>query len=351
MHSLMLKIISIVIVALALVSGLVWMDYQSYLESPLQIPEKGSRYELKSGMNLTRLVKQLTNEGVITKPRYVLWYARLTGKANHIQVGEYKLEPGDTPKIFIANLLSGKVIQYALTIVEGWNFRQLMDAIHHNTNLIHTLKGQTDKEIMKRLGYTDIHPEGRFLPDTYHFPKGLTDLEFLQRAYTAMESFLANEWDNRDVGLAINTPYETLTLASIVEKETGLASERGAIAGVFMRRLQKNMRLQTDPTVIYGMGKRYKGNIRRSDLERDTPYNTYRRRGLPPTPIAMPGRDAIHATLHPKEGDDLYFVSRGDGSHHFSSTLEEHNKAVIKYQLKGKKRPFSSFGNNNGNEK
>ena len=318
--------------------------------SSLNVSDKSFRYELKPGMNLTRLVKELSAQGVINKPRYILWYARLTGKANHIQVGEYELAEGDTARDFIETLLSGKVIQHSLTIVEGWNFKQLINAIHNHENLTHTLKNKSDKEIMTALGYPDMHPEGRFLPDTYHFPKGLSDVDFLKRAYLAMEQYLDQEWQNRAVGLAINTPYEALILASIVEKETGLASERKAIAGVFMRRLVKRMRLQTDPTVIYGMGERYKGNIRRSDLLRDTPYNTYRRSGLTPTPIAMPGRDAIHATLHPKEGDELYFVSRGDGSHHFSSTLEEHNKAVIKYQLKGKKRSFSSYKNDNEKE-
>lgn len=347
MRKLFFKTTAILILIGTLGTGWFWMDYQNYMASPLNIPENGFRYELKSGMNLTRLVKQLSEEGVILKPRYILWFARLTGKANHIQVGEYELNKGDTAKDFINKLLEGKVVQYALTIVEGWNFKQLMDAVHHHPSLSHTLKGKTDKEIMLAIGYPDMHPEGRFLPDTYHFPNALTDVEFLKRAYQSMEQYLNKEWQQREMGLAVKTPYEALILASIVEKETGLASEREAIAGVFMRRLFKGMRLQTDPTVIYGMGERYKGNIRRSDLKQDTPYNTYRRSGLTPTPIAMPGRDAIRATLHPKEGDELYFVSRGDGSHHFSSTLEEHNEAVIKYQLKGRKRSFSSYKNDN----
>jgi UPF0755 protein len=276
-----------------------------------------------------------------------MWAARWKEKAHHIAVGEYKISKHDTPTRFLDNLLQGKVIQYALTIIEGWNFKQLLQAIAEDPNLEHELTGKPYKEIMAMLGHEDQHPEGRFLPDTYYFPKGESDIDFLSRAYQAMQDFLSTEWQQRAVGLAIDSPYEALILASIVEKETGLASEREAIAGVFMRRLQKNMRLQTDPTVIYGMGDRYQGNIRRRDLERDTPYNTYRRRGLPPTPIAMPGRDAIRATLHPKEGDELYFVSRGDGSHYFSSTLEEHNQAVIKYQLNGQKRSFSSSNANN----
>ncbi|MEJ2142039.1 MAG: endolytic transglycosylase MltG [Gammaproteobacteria bacterium] len=345
MRSLVFKVVGVLIVAGIIALGWFWNDYQNFMTSPLNISEQGFRYELKPGMNLTKLVKELAAQGIIKKPRYILWYARLTGKANHIQVGEYELLKNDTPGDFIEKLLNGKVIQHVLTIVEGWNFKQMMDAVNNHESLSHTMKGKTGKEIMAALGYPDEHPEGRFLPDTYHFPRGLTDIEFLKRAYEAMDKYLASEWQNREVGLAVNTPYEALILASIVEKETGLASERRAIAGVFMRRLIKGMRLQTDPTVIYGMGERYKGNIRRRDLQQDTPYNTYRRSGLTPTPIAMPGRDAIHATLHPDESDALYFVSRGDGSHHFSSTLEEHNAAVIKYQLKGRKRPFSSFKN------
>jgi UPF0755 protein len=347
MRNLLFKLAGAIIVAGALGIGWVWMDYQAFMSTPLNVPEKGYRYEMKSGMNLTRLLKQLHNDGIISKPNYIQWYARLTGKANTVHVGEYELQAGDTPRDFINTLLSGKVVQYALTVVEGWNFKQLMDAINHNPHLEHKLTGKSNEQIMQLLGYPGEHPEGRFLPDTYNFPRGMSDTEFLQRAYKAMELFINREWPQRDTDLAINTPYEALILASIVEKETGLASEREAIAGVFMRRLVKRMRLQTDPTVIYGMGDQYKGNIRRRDLLQDTPYNTYRRHGLPPTPIAMPGREAILAALHPKEGDELYFVSRGDGSHYFSSTLEEHNKAVIKYQLNGKKRSFSSYPNNN----
>ncbi len=252
---------------------------------------------------------------------------------------------------FMDQILSGKVIQYSITIVEGWNIYQLLDVLKADPHIKQTLQGLSHKQIMQRIGYPEMHPEGRFYPDTYHFPKGLTDVEFLQRAYGAMQQKLAAEWEKRAVGLPYKTPYEALIMASIVEKETGLPSERQAIAGVFVRRLEKRMRLQTDPTVIYGLLPNFDGNIRRRDLRRDTPYNTYRRRGLPPTPIAMPGGDAIHAALHPADGDKLYFVSRGDGSHHFSATLEEHNRAVIKYQLKGRKRSFSSFDAKTGKSK
>jgi UPF0755 protein len=239
--------------------------------------------------------------------------------------------------------VEGKVIQYSITLVDGWTFAQALEVVQSNPYLVHRLEGLDADTIMARLGYAGQHPEGRFMPDTYFFPRGLTDIAFLQRAYQAMQSYLDTAWRSRDVGIPVHTPYEALILASIVEKETGLASERRAIAGVFSRRLIKHMRLQSDPTVIYGMGDSYKGNIRRRDLHSDNAYNTYQHAGLPPTPIALPSRDAIDAVLHPEEGDALYFVSRGDGSHKFSATLEEHNQAVIKYQLKGKIKPFSSF--------
>ena len=219
----------------------------------------------------------------------------------------------------------------------------MLDAINKHPQIKHTIGKLSKQEIMIKLELAGIHHEGQFLPDTYHFPKQLTDIEFLKRAHSSLQSVLNEEWANRATGLLYENSYEALIMASIVEKETGQASERKQIAGVFIRRLEKRMRLQSDPTVIYGMGDKYKGNIRKQDLLRDTPYNTYRRRGLPPTPIALPGRDAIHAALHPTEGNALYFVSRGDGRHQFSATLKEHNNAVIKYQLKGRARSFSSY--------
>lgn len=318
-------------------------DYLTVMNTPLIKTGEAVKYEVSAGSNLTRIVYDLKQQGYITKPRYLLLYAKLNGPANKISTGEYLLKPGVSAGDFLDQVLSGKVIQYAITIVEGWNIYQVLEIINQEPNLIHTLQGLSHKQIMAKIGYTGMHPEGRFYPDTYHFPKGLTDVQFLQRAYTAMQTRLAAEWAKRAVGLPYKTPDEALIMASIVEKETGQPTERQAIAGVFVRRLEKRMRLQTDPTVIYGLGPKFDGNIRRRDLKRDTPYNTYRRRGLPPTPIAMPGGEAIHAAMHPAAGGALYFVSRGDGSHYFSATLQEHNRAVIKYQLKGRKRSFSSF--------
>jgi len=337
-----IKLSTVLLLIAAVAVTWIWFDVNQYLDEPLPV-EQTQAYEIKPGANFVRVVNELKLAGLISQSRYLRWYGRLTGKARQIKAGEYEIPVGLTPRQLLDMMVIGKVRQYALTLVEGWNFRQVMDAVHSHPSLEHTLQGLNDTAIMTQLGHADEHPEGRFLPDTYHFPKGLSDVAFLQRAYDAMAQTLAQEWEERAAGLPLRSPYEALILASIVEKETGLASERQAIAGVFVRRLERGMRLQTDPTVIYGMGERYDGNIRRQDLLEDTPYNTYRRAGLPPTPIAMPGREALHATMHPDESQNIYFVSRGDGSHHFSATLEEHNNAVIKYQLKGRKKPFSSY--------
>ncbi|MCF6211173.1 MAG: endolytic transglycosylase MltG [Gammaproteobacteria bacterium] len=337
------KLFGGVILLASLTTAWVWMDYQSFTDETLDFGESGLRYELKSGMTLTRVAHDLQTRGIIDRPRYLVWLGQLEGKAKQIKAGEYRFDTGITPRRLLQQLVNGETLQYAITIVEGWNFRQLMDAVHSNEYLLHTLSDYSDAEIMQQLGYSGEHPEGRFLPDTYHFPRMTTDVVFLQRAYAAMQTLLGEEWPARSPDLAFDTSYKALILASIVEKETALPSERKQIAGVFNRRLKKRMRLQTDPTVIYGLGRSFDGNIRRRDLRRDTPYNTYLHKGLPPTPIAMPGRDAVIAALHPAEGGELYFVSRGDGSHQFSATLKEHNKAVVEYQLGGRAKPFSSL--------
>ena len=323
----------------------IWLlvDINNFRQSPLNIAEQGVRYEIKSGDTLTALARNLHQQNVLEKPRYLKLLAKVRGTANKIKIGEYLFEQGTTPEQLLKQIVKGATIQYSATIVEGLNFREMMAELRKNEYLEHTLKGQKPAAIMALIGKPGEHPEGRFLPDTYLFPRGTTDVDFLKRAYNAMENLLKEEWEKRQDGLPIKTPYEALILASIVEKETAVPSERNAIAGVFVRRLNKRMRLQTDPTVIYGMGEKFDGNIRKKDLLKDTPYNTYRRRGLPPTPIAMPGVDAIRAALNPADGDSLYFVARGDGSHEFSSTLDQHNNAVIKYQLKGRKRTFSSY--------
>lgn len=337
------KIIGLVVLLSSAYGGWIMMDYRSFVSEPIKFGKDGLLYEVKSGKTLTHVARDLQNRGFIKTGRYLVWLGKFSGTANDIKAGEYRFKDGITPERLLEQVVNGETLQYALTIVEGWSFRQLMDAVHSNEFLLHTLSDYSDAEIMEQIGHPGEHPEGRFLPDTYHFPRLTTDVDFLKRAYNAMKNLLDAEWPNRAIDVEFNTPYEALIMASIVEKETSLPSERKQIAGVFNRRLQKRMRLQTDPTVIYGLGRTFDGNIRRRDLRKDTPYNTYLRSGLPPTPIAMPGRDAIIAALNPQPGEDLYFVARGDGSHKFSATLEEHNAAVVEYQLGGKARPFSSL--------
>lgn len=320
----------------------IMMDYHAFVDEPLTFENKGINYQVSAGTTLTSIAKNLEQRGVIDNATYLLWLGRLSGTADTIKAGEYRFNDGITPQRLLQQMVNGEVVEYAITIVEGWSFRQLMDAVHSNEFLLHALSDYNDEQIMEKIGHSGEHPEGRFLPDTYHFPRLTTDVAFLQRAYNAMQVFAENNWSERRENVAVKTPYEATILASIVEKETALPSERKQIAGVFDRRLQKRMRLQTDPTVIYGLGRAFDGNLRRRDLRKDTPYNTYLRKGLPPTPIAMPGRAAILAVLNPDASDDLYFVSRGDGSHEFSATLEEHNSAVVEYQLNGQARPFSS---------
>ena len=330
------KLLGIVIISVSFTLAWLMLDIQQYAETPLNIPEGGIDYIVTPGTTLGNLAKDLEKKGYISSSIYLRIIARWTGQGKAIKAGEYHIQPGTNPSELLDQLVSGQVNTHNITLVEGWTFRQMLSSINSNHMLTHTLKGLSDAEIMSRLGHEGMHPEGRFLADTYNFPRGTTDLALLQRTYAAMETLLNREWEQRDPSLPFKDPYQALILASIVEKETALPEERREIAGVFVRRLQKNMRLQTDPTVIYGMGDAYQGNIRRKDLQTDTPYNTYMHGGLTPTPICMPGRDAIRAVMHPAAGNTLYFVAKnqGDGSHHFSETLKEHNEAVRKYQLK-----------------
>ena len=328
------RIIGLTIILASFVFAWLMMDFNNFIDTPLGIPTDGEVYELRPGSTVSTLANDLHEMGYLDKPFYLRLLARWDGSAKKIKAGEYQFSPGMNPRDLLNLLTSGKVMSYSLTLVEGWNFKQVLQAVGQHSALTQTLKDLPPGEIMKELGYPDEHPEGRFLPDTYRFPRGTTDKAFLRRAHEAMRKILEREWPERQEGLPLKTPYEALILASIVEKETGLASERPAIAGVFIRRLKKGMKLQTDPTVIYAMGDEYKGNIRRRDLKRDSPYNTYVYKGLTPTPISMPGADAIRSVLHPEDGKALYFVARGDGSHQFSATLKEHNQAVRKYQLK-----------------
>lgn len=327
------RLLGLLIILLSFGGGWLVLDYQTFKTSPLPVPAEGYRHIIEPGTSVTRLATDLRQVGILPHPFYFRWMARWQGRAAMIKAGEYQFEAGITPTELLDQVVSGAVFQHTLTVVEGWSFAQLLEALRRHEAIAQTLGNSTPDEVMKQLGHPGQHAEGRFLPDTYHFPRGLTDVAFLERAYQMMETRLAQEWEQRAPDLPLKSPYEALILASIVEKETGVPDERSQISGVFMRRLQQGMRLQTDPTVIYALGAAYDGNLRRNDLLTDSPYNTYLYTGLPPTPIALPGVASIHAALHPAPGDTLYFVSRGDGSHVFSATLDQHNEAVRRYQL------------------
>ncbi|MDT8386797.1 MAG: endolytic transglycosylase MltG [Thiogranum sp.] len=326
------RLLGLLIVLMSFLSAWLLMDFQAFREAPLDLQDRSTSLIVKPGNSLKSVAAELEQRGLLENRIYLLLLGRWLGLDAHIKAGEYSLQPGTNPEQLLRILAEGKVVQYVITLVEGHTFREVMARIGENPVLEQTLESHDPEEVMRAIGYPEQHPEGRFLPETYHFPRGTTDVQFLRRAYRNMETFLEASWRERDDGLPLQTPYEALILASIVEKETGVEEERTKIAGVFTRRLKTGMRLQTDPTVIYGIGESYDGDIRYRDLRTDTPYNTYTRSGLPPTPIAMPGKDAIRAVMHPADGDELYFVSRGDGSHYFSATLREHNRAVDRYQ-------------------
>ncbi|MDH4275467.1 MAG: endolytic transglycosylase MltG [Gammaproteobacteria bacterium] len=326
------RIIGTLILLFSLGGGWIWMGYDLFLKQPMNIGGETLYYRVTPGATLKSVAFDLQRIGVLEHPRYFTWLARLRG-SNRVQLGEYSLETNITPEHFLDKISNGKVVQYSLTVIEGWTFRQLMAALRAHGKLLITMSDASEDEIIKSLGITEKHLEGLFLPDTYLFPADTTDNAFLRRAYNAMKTHLQKEWDAREENLPYQTPYEALVMASIVEKETGAPIERPEIAGVFVSRLRKGMRLQTDPTVIYGMGDRYEGNIKRKDLLKDTPYNTYTRKGLPPTPIALPSAAALNAAMHPTHNGYLYFVAKGDGSHYFSKTNEEHAKAVREFQL------------------
>jgi UPF0755 protein len=299
-------------------------------------------YEVRPGMTLRAFARELMARGVLYETHSFVTIATLAGRSRALKAGEYRFPEGSSVSAILDQVVAGRVVEYPLVLVEGWTFRQFQQTLAQAPKLQQTLAGLSPAKIMERLGHAGEHWEGRFYPDTYKYSSGHTDLMILTRAYERMQVQLESEWPKRDAGLPFKSAYEALILASIVEKETGKGEERPLIAGVFLNRLQRNMKLQTDPTVIYGLGEKFDGNLRRRDLANDTPYNTYTRTGLPPTPIAMPGGAAIRAVLHPEATRALYFVSRGDGSHVFSDNLKDHNDAVIKYQLGGKPRAFSS---------
>lgn len=320
-------------VLILLMAGLALSYAYHWFNSSMNLPEQGKTYQLDRGETLGHLSARLSGDGVLKYPRLLRLYARLTDSAQ-VQAGEYFIPPETSPRQLLAMLRKGEVVLHQVTIVEGWTYRQALTELHRHNNIEPLLKGKSQEQQLVLLDLDLEHPEGWFFPDSYHYASGTSDVEILRRAHQKMRSLLEMLWETRELGLPYETPYQALIMASIVERETGAPWERDQIAGVFVRRLQRGMRLQTDPTVIYGMGEAYQGKIGRADLRRPTPYNTYTIKGLPPTPIALPGAEAVRASLNPAEGDALYFVARGDGTHVFSETLAEHNKAVREYQLK-----------------
>lgn len=290
--------------------------------------------DLKAGSSLRSIAQQLEQQGAIRHAVAFSWLVRIMGRAGDVKAGNYLFEPGLSPYDIFVMITDGKTTQASITFIEGWTFAQMRSAMMGNDAIKHITISYTDQQILDNIGATELHPEGLFFPDTYFFSKGMTDQDILRRAYRVMQEKLLRAWEGRAPNLPYKSPYEALIMASIIEKETGRSDERRMIAGVFVNRLRIGMRLQTDPTVIYGMGERFDGNIRKRDLQTDTRYNTYTRGGLPPTPIAMPGLASIEAALHPEATKALYFVGKGDGSHVFSTNLADHNKAVTRYQLK-----------------
>jgi len=332
----MIRKIFILFIALLLATA---VDMYLFLNKPMLNTET-VLYELAPGSSGSLMARQLKSQGLIKRHYYISLWARISGQSRKLKAGEYQIEAGMTPADLLDAMVNAKVQQYSLTLIEGWTYWQMMAHINQSPHLKHNLHGRSIEQIMEAIGHPGEHPEGLFYPDTYNFPKGMSDIQFLKRAYLEMNSRLQTAWATRDQDLPFKTPYEALTMASIVEKESALADERNRIAGVFINRLKTKMRLQTDPTIIYGLGPEFDGDIKFKDLKSDTPYNTYTRHGLPPTPIAMPGQGAIDAVMHPDQTPYLYFVARGDasGSHIFSTTLKDHQNAVNKFQKK--RRPI-----------
>lgn len=329
----MKRLIALSLIIFSLVVGWFWMMYENSIKTSSITEQMGSVViNIEQGQNLNQITSTLDKKGVVDG-RWFKWLVRFEGVANKIQAGEYAFSPGLTPIDILNFLVKGKVNQYALSIIEGQTFKEVLQEIHRHPAIKKTLPDNVSiNRYLELLNIPEKHLEGMLLAETYFFIKNTSDAEIIMRAYRSMQHFIHTAWPDRDKKKVIPTVYDALILASIVEKETGAAHERKEIAGVFIRRLKIGMKLQTDPTVIYGMGDRFKGDIRYRDLREDTPYNTYTRYGLPPTPIAMPGKAAIDAVLHPLDTKKLYFVSKGDGTHVFSETLKQHNAAVDKYQ-------------------
>ena len=320
----------VVIGLLVLIAGGIWLA--RFATAPVNVPDPGLYFNIDRGLGVGQVARRLEGDGLVTDARAFVLLVRILGRSGDIMAGSYKAEGNVTPLSLVDKLSRGEFAQGQIQFIEGWTFRQLRAVLDAHPALTHDTEDLSGAQILERLGAEETHPEGLFFPDTYHFSAGTSDLTILRQAYAKMQQVLTQAWETRDSGLPVKTKYQGLILASIVEKETGDPAEREIVAAVFVNRLRKGMRLQTDPTVIYGLGEKFDGNLRKSDLLADQPYNTYTRYGLPPTPIALPGEAAIYATLQPAETRALYFVSRGDGTHVFSNSLKEHNRAVNKYQ-------------------
>lgn len=314
---------------LVLVTG-AGLGYYAY--HPLTLPATPFEFDLKQGASLKSTAREMQQAKLLDQEWPFVLLARALGTSMQLKAGNYELKQPVSPLQLLQIISKGEFSQRKISVIEGWTFKQFRSALDSSRYIAHDTTGLPDMDILQRIGAVENHPEGLFFPDTYNFVSGSSDLAILKIAYHTMQQRLQEAWAARTANLPLQTPYQALILASIVEKETGTASDRSMIAGVFINRLRKGMLLQTDPTVIYGIGERFDGNLRKRDLLADNPYNTYRRRGLPPTPVALPGMAALQATLHPAQTDALYFVARGDGSSQFSSTLTAHNRAVDRYQ-------------------
>ncbi len=344
MIKILFKFIALSILIGSFATAWYWNEYQLFLKENIQLPDKQEKYilSISKGALLRDIAQDLQQQKIISNALFFRIYARVSNQAQKIKAGEYALNSDMTVVNVLTLLVSGKVTQYTQTIIEGLTVKESLQRIARDKSLIHSedfsLPISRDDliSLQKKLGDQHKTLEGLLFPDTYNFPKGTTELQFIKRAYDRMQRILSQEWQAREKQTPLKSPYEALILASIVEKESGVSSERNKIAGVFIRRMNKGMRLQSDPTIIYGMGDTYKGNIRRRDINQKTAYNTYQIPRLPPTPIAIAGREAIHAVLHPDKGKSLYFVADGSGGHVFSNSLKEHNRAVRKYILKKK---------------
>ena len=308
-----------------------------YAYAPTPVAELPAQFSVRSGSSLRSAAQQLAGAGVLRHPEAFVLIGRLLGQAGNLKAGTYEIDRPVSPLELLRKITQGDYTLVGITFVEGWTFKQMRKALDEHQGASHDSRGVSDAELLQRLAITESSPEGWFFPDTYYFSAGTSDLRILRRAHALMKGHLAAQWEKRAADLPIASAYEALVLASIIEKETARADERPLIAAVFVNRLRVGMRLQTDPTVIYGMGNAFDGNLRKADLTADTPYNTYTRTGLPPTPIAMPGLASVTAAVNPARSDALYFVSKNDGSHHFSRTLGEHERAVTKYQKTGRR--------------